>query len=269
MFVGWIRGKTLKDDLESFEAIQSIDSNLVFTSYQSNPSLAFAAYDGNRMHGLLTAYPFEDTIFINNFYYSKELEESDRVRLLSLLLQNINEARSIISLAKRGDEKLFEPLGFKPYARFEELLFSGGGVSFNFSSTTAKSISQENYQTTLKKFDKKAWHEDRYDYIHNCVAKSSTLMLSNALGYQHSYISTKGFVKISPWVMELDTPVEAEKFLRGVIYHRGLKKITAFAPQVKEIIELYESYSFQRVQQHTLLYLGSKPKIDLEMIYAL
>lgn len=69
--------------------------------------------------------------------------------------------------------------------------------------------------------------------------------------------------------MESEALSDAEKFIRGVIYHRGLKKIVAFIPEVKEITDLYESYKFELTGGYQLLYLGNKPTMDLEMVYAL
>ena len=58
---------------------------------------------------------------------------------------------------------------------------------------------------------------------------------------------------------------DSEKILRGVIYHRGLKKLFAFIPsEVKEITDLYASYKFDMSDEFTLLYKNSKPSINLE-----
>ena len=62
---------------------------------------------------------------------------------------------------------------------------------------------------------------------------------------------------------------DAEKMLRGIIYHRGLKKILAFIPsEVEEITNLYESYKFDLSDEYSLLYLNSKPSIMIDMVYA-
>lgn len=269
MFVGWIRSKALKQDLELFEADQVIDKNLILTTYEANPEYCFAIYEGEVLKGLVTVYPFENCSLINNLYYARDVKEEDKHRLITLLLQNIDPTSTLLVLVNQTERKLFQAFGFESYAPFSHAIFNGGGVAFNFSSTTAKSISQENYQSTLKKLDLRAWSEDRYDYILHGIAKQSSLMLSNDFGYQHSYMLSKGIVKLSPWIMESDALSDAEKFIRGVIYHRGLKKIIAFVPQIKEITDLYESYRFEVVGGYYLLYLGNKPSIDLEMIYGL
>jgi len=58
--------------------------------------------------------------------------------------------------------------------------------------------------------------------------------------------------------------------MRGVIYHRGLKKIIAFIPSdVEEITNLYQTYKFEITDGYELMYLNDKPNINIEMIYGL
>jgi hypothetical protein len=55
-----------------------------------------------------------------------------------------------------------------------------------------------------------------------------------------------------------------------VLYYRGLKKIYGYAPsEVKEITELYESYKFKKEGLFYLVYLGEKPTIKLDNLYAI
>ena len=61
---------------------------------------------------------------------------------------------------------------------------------------------------------------------------------------------------------------DAEKLIRGVLYHRGLKTIVSFIPaDVKEIVELYKSYKFEFVEDFGLLYINKKPTFNLDSIY--
>ena len=269
MFIGWIRGNCLKEDLEAFETYKVVDKNLILTSYAQNPTYCFAIYDEQKMVALITAYAFDDSILINNFYALDGVSKAFKKRLVQLLLNNIQSDKTVLILAKGEEINCFESLNFLAYASFKQAVFNGGGVAFNFSNATAKSISNENYQPTLKRHDYKAFKEERFDYLTTAVMKQSSLLLSNDFGYQHSYALNKSLVKISPWIMESDALSDAEKFIRGVIYHRGLKKIIAFIPEVKEIMDLYASYRFELIGGYKLLYLGNRPTIDLEMVYAL
>lgn len=269
MFIGWIRGNRLENDLESFETQKVVDKNLILTTYAQNLSYCFGIYDEKKLVAFITAYAFDDSILINNFYALDEVEMDLKQRLVQLLLNNIDGDRTVLILAKSDELKCLKAFNFLAYASFKQAIFNGGGVAFNFSNATAKSISNEHYEKSLKKYDYRAFKEDRLEYITTAVMKQSSLLLSNNFGYQHSYALNRNLIKISPWIMESEALSDAEKFIRGVIYHRGLKKIVAFIPEVKEITDLYTSYKFELKGGYQLLYLGNKPSIDLEMLYAL
>ena len=133
----------------------------------------------------------------------------------------------------------------------------------------AKRISGEDFLPIIRRIDKKAYYQEREEYI-SLMMKPSSLVLSTPNGYQHSCILDKGLIKISPWVMEDAAYTDSEQLLRGVIHHRGLKKILAFIPSdIKEITDLYTSYNFRLTNNMLLMYRHHKPKINLEMIYAI
>ncbi|MCW8837472.1 MAG: hypothetical protein OQK11_02100, partial [Thiovulaceae bacterium] len=126
-----------------------------------------------------------------------------------------------------------------------------------------------NYLPIMTSIDKIAFEQDKTPYTKNILLKQSSLVLSTQSGYQHSYAINKSLIKISPWIMRDAAFSDAEKMIRGIIYHRGLKKIFAYVPSgVKEITDLYESYKFDMSEEYTLFYKNSKPYINLEMVYA-
>ena len=170
-------------------------------------------------------------------------------------------------LAREGEKSIFQEYGFEIHSKFTKALYSGGGVAFNFPSSMAKSINNENYHQSMKILDAKAFSENRLEYL-NAMMKRTSLMLSTKFGYQHSYALNKNIIKISPWIMDDMAFDDAERLLRGVIYHRGLKKILSFIPsEVDEITKLYESYKFDLTNNLYLMYKNKKPTINLEMIY--
>jgi hypothetical protein len=172
-------------------------------------------------------------------------------------------------MANKKEKEALSELEFKPYASFTKATNTTNTVAFNFSNATSKSISNENYLPVLKKLDFDTFKEDRVQYVTHTVFKQSSLLLSTQFGYQHSYAIDKNFIKISPWIMVDEAFTDAEKLIRGVIYHRGLKNLIAFIPSdVKEITELYTSYGFELKEKYTLLYLNEEPKIHLESLYA-
>lgn len=271
MFIGWLRKNSFRTDLGEFSKNISIDTNLVLTTVEENLKLCYGAYnDDKKLVAFITGFQFQNTILINNFYYLDGVSNDVKKRLIKLLLDNNYDCKqTILVMAKNTTElPLFKRFKFKEYARFKKAVFSGGGAAFNFSNATAKSISNENFLPTIHKLDGDAFNDDRFEYITKNVMKQSSLVLSTQFGYQHSYAIDKSLVKISPWIMVDEAFTDAEKLLRGVIYHRGLKRIFSFIPKdVKEITDLYESYGFKLVDDYTLIYLNEKPSINLASVY--
>ncbi len=271
MFIGWLRKNSFKTDIDEFAKKITIDVNLVLKTVEENLNLCFGAYDNDKkLVAFITGYQFQNTVLINNFYYLDDVSSDVKKRLIKLLLDNNYDLKNtILFMAKNQTElPIFKRFKFKEYAKFKKAVFSGGGAAFNFSNVTAKSISNENFLPTIHKLDSEAFDDDRFEYITKNVMKQSSLVLSTQFGYQHSYAIDKSLVKISPWIMVDEAFTDAEKLIRGVIYHRGLKRLFAFIPKdVKEITELYEKYGFKLVDDFTLIYLNDKPNINLESLY--
>jgi hypothetical protein len=270
MFIGWIRKKTFVKDLDAFSASMVMDKSLMIKSYEQNSSLCFGAYDESKLVAFISAYELEKSFLINNFYYLENISDDIKKRLIKLLLTNINDSTNpILMMAKKDEKNLLTSFKFSAYAKFKRAIYSGGGVAFNFTNATSKSITNENYLPIMSSIDKRAFNEDRVKYTKDALLKQSSLVLSTKFGYQHSYAIDKSLIKISPWVMEDAAYSDAEKMIRGIIYHRGLKRILAFVPSdVKEITDLYASYKFDMSEEYTLYYKNTKPQIDLEMLYA-
>ncbi|QOY53788.1 hypothetical protein HUE87_07720 [Candidatus Sulfurimonas marisnigri] len=269
MFIGWIRKNSFSIDLEEFSSHVFIDKTLVTKTFEQNNSLCFGAYEQNKLVAFISATELEQTILINNFYYTNEIDDDIKKRIIKLLLNNLDTAiKPILVMSTKDEKEILIEFDFNEYAKFKKAMYTGGAV-FNFSNATAKSISNENFIPILTSIDHKAFNENRVEYIKNNLLKQSSLILSTEFGYQHSYAINKSYIKISPWVMQSGAFSDAEKILRGIIYHRGLKKIFAFIPSdVEEITNLYESYKFDLSNEYSLMYLNSKPSIDLDMVYA-
>jgi len=246
-----------------------IDTNLVTNTIKEDQSLSFGAYEDGKLVGLITAYAFDNSLLINNLYYAQESSEDIITRLFNILLSNIqNKNQTILFMGSKKEEEFLKTLGFKAYGNFIKAVNSTTTVAFNFSNATSKSISNENYLPTVKKLDFDAYQENRLQYITHTVFKQSSLLLSTTFGYQHSYALGKNTIKLSPWVMVDEAFTDAEKLIRGVIYHRGLKTLISIIPSdVKEITDLYTSYGFELKEKYTLLYLNKAPRINLESIY--
>ena len=269
MFIGWLRKASLKEDLQKLAESVLIDENLILNSIEEDQSLCFGAYEDSELQAVITAYTFKNSILINNLCYKKDIDPDIIKRLLKILLNNIDESsKTVLFMANILESEIFTQFGFKKYARFKQAVHSGEAVAFNFSNATAKSISNPSYMGTIKKLDSDAFKEDRFEYITETCSKVSSLILSTTFGYQHSYAINKNHIKISPWVMVDEAFTDAEKLIRGVLYHRGLKTLISIIPaDVKEIIDLYKSYKFELKNDLYLVYLNKKPNINLESVY--
>lgn len=188
--------------------------------------------------------------------------------MIGLLLKNItSNEKDILFLAYNEEKAFFEHYGFKVVSSFAKATYTGG-AHFNFTNATAQSINSNNFIPTIKKYDTLYFSEDKSDYLlHHCM-KNSSLIFSTLYGYQHSYALDKSIIKISPFIVDKEVFSDAEKLLRGVIYHRGLKKIIAFFPsKVEEIKKMYEKYNFSLDTSYSLLSKGNSINIDLESVY--
>jgi len=268
MFVGLVRKNSFYKDLSEFEENQICDRNLILNSTFYNQNLCFGAYENEKLMGLISACVFQESILINNFYYKKELCLEVKKRLIAILLANINQnKKSILFLATYAEERLFKEFKFKSLAPFTKAKHLKNSDEFNIDKAV-KSIKHINFERVLKKVDLKAFNENRFNYITKSIFKSSSLILSTNLGYQHSYALNKKLIKLSPWIMDDLCEDEANILIQSVLYHRGIKEIIAFIPtEVKKIVNLYKTYGFKMQEDYKLIYLNTRPSIKLDMIY--
>ncbi len=268
MFIGYLKNG-FEDSLEELSNNNPLfDLELLKQTYNVYPQYCFAAYENSKIIGVLSAYSFDSYLYLNVI---EVLDGYDDIlkRLISLLTRNFpNE--NILLLIESDKSQELENLGFKTYSDFVRFVHSGEAVAFNFSNSTAKQVSGEHYDEIARKVDKKVFNVNRENYIKVDCIFSNSLKLSTGYGYLHSYVVNKRFIKISPWIMDNEAFLDAEKLLRGVLYYRGLKKIYGYAPKnVKEIIDLYQSYKFKIDGNFKLMYLKDKPNIVLDNLYAI
>lgn len=268
MFIGYLKNG-FEDSLEELSNNNPLfDLELLKQTYNVYPQYCFAAYENSKIIGVLSAYSFDSYLYVNVI---EVLDGYDDIlkRLISLLTRNFpNE--NILLLIEADKSQELENLGFKTYSDFVRFVHSGEAVAFNFSNSTAKQVSGEHYDEIARKVDKKVFNVNRENYIKTDCIFSNSLKLSTGYGYLHSYVVNKRFIKISPWIMDNEAFLDAEKLLRGVLYYRGLKKIYGYAPKnVKEIIDLYQSYKFKIDGNFKLMYLKDKPNIVLDNLYAI
>ena len=268
MFIGYLKNG-FEDSLEELSNNNPLfDLELLKQTYNVYPQYCFAAYENSKIIGVLSAYAFDSYLYVNVI---EVLDGYDDIlkRLISLLTRNFPNENILLLIESNKNQEL-ESLGFKTYSDFVRFVHSGEAVAFNFSNSTAKQVSGEHYDEIARKVDKKVFNVNRENYIKTDCIFSNSLKLSTGYGYLHSYVVNKRFIRISPWIMDNEAFLDAEKLLRGVLYYRGLKKIYGYAPKnVKEIIDLYQSYKFKIDGNFKLMYLKDKPKIVLDNLYAI
>ena len=268
MFIGYLKNgfEELLEELLSSNPL--LDISLLQSTYEAFPQFCFAAYENSKIVGVISAYSFEKYLYVNVFEAMEEFEDVYK-RLLTLLKKN-RQNQDIVLLIQSKKIEILKELGFSEYEDFVRVMHKGEAVAFNFSNSTAKQVSGEHYDEVSRKVDKKVFNQNREEYIKKDCVFSNSLKLSTTQGYLHSYVINKRYIKISPWLMNSETFLDAEKLLRGVLYYRGLKKIFAYAPKnEKEIVELYQSYKFEIDGDFKLMYLIERPNISLENLYGL
>ena len=268
MFVGYLRNSFEEDITDILHSDKLFDLELLKKTYKVFPQYCFAAYESGKIVGIISAYEFHKHIFINVINVLKVHEEV-LTRLLKLLIQN-SASMNIFVLIEKPLKSYVEAFNFQEHSSFVRYMHSGEAVAFNFSNSIAKQVSGEDYENVAKRIDKEVFMDDREDYLKKDCSFSNSLKLSTQTGFLHSYVVNKRYIRISPWLMQSESYLDAEKLLRGVLYYRGLKKIFGFAPKdIKEITELYESYKFKKDSTYSLMYLGEKPDLKLENLYAI
>ncbi|MGB5918349.1 hypothetical protein [Arcobacter sp.] len=268
MFVGYLRNDFEEELSSILESDTLFDLELLKQTYAVFPQYCFAAYEDGKIVGVISAYAFSKHVFIN-VIKALDTHKDVLTRLIKLLVQNVS-SMNIYVLIEDKLASYFTAFNFQEHSKFLRYLHSGEAVAFNFSNSTAKQVSGENYDDISRKIDREVFLDDREEYIKKDCVFTNSLKLSTTSGFMHSYVVNKRYIKISPWLMQNESYLDAEKLLRGVLYYRGLKKIFAFIPKdINEISELYESYKFKKDGNFSLLYLGEKPELKLENLYAL
>lgn len=267
MFVGFIRDNFASDIETLSQEDIIIDNNLALNTREKYPLLSFGAYDNTKLSAFIGAYEFDKIVLINSFYY-KNIDENVKDRLIKILINNLHSTKSLLVLANQNEIVHFQKLGFDFLFEFKQAYYNGDGVAFNFSNAMAKSINSDQYLKHIKELDYGLYLDDRFEYITQMMAKKTSLILSNEYGYQHSYTINNSLLKLSPWVVKEESYSEAEKFMRGVLHYRGLKKIVAMIPNIDDIKELYRYYKFDIKDTYYLMYLNDKPNINFNKVYS-
>lgn len=268
MFVGYLRKGFEKNLEELINNNHLFELELLKQTYDIYPEFCFAAYEKDKIVGVLSAYQFDKNIYIN-VLETLPLNYDVLQRLIDLFIQNCKN-KNIFFLIKDSLIQYINQTIFKKHSSFSLFMYKGEAVAFEFSNSTAKQVNEQDYSSLSMKIDSEVFNDKRDAYISKDAVFPNSLKLSTTAGFLHSYVINKRHIRISPWLMKIGAFTDAEKLLRGVLYYRGLKKIFAYAPnEVEEIVDLYASYKFKKEEDYTLFYLGEKPNLRLESMYAI
>ncbi|RXJ87842.1 hypothetical protein [Arcobacter sp. CECT 8985] len=268
MFIGYLRNNFENNISNLANSDDFFELSLLKNTYDSFPQFCFAAYEKQEIIGVLSAYVFDNYLYINMLKVI-DLNKDIARRLVSLLLKNIEDENVYILVEDEISYEL-ETLGFKKQCSFARYIHTSQPVAFNFSNSIAKQINEQNYDEISVKLDKITFSQNRQSYLLKNTMFDSSLKLCTQEAFMNSYSVNKKFIRISPWVIKKQSFLDAEKLLRGVLYYRGLKKIFAYAYcDDEEIIQLYENYKFKKDMKFSFMYLNEEPNIKFETIYAI
>jgi len=233
--------------------------------YNNYPHLFFAAFDGDKPIGFITAVLHEKSSWIGNFIVKPDYRNQGvGKRLFKTLMKALKLENRVIYLNANIDViPFYAKFGFQPIVdicRFE----LNQKININLSSNIAQElevISSKNYYKTV--FD-----EDRDIYLNSILSKSS-LNLSTNNGFLHSKAIGKNIV-VMPWIVKNGAYFDAEKLIRGLIYFRNGKKIVMDVPSINiDAKTVITQYNFVESGKTTQMVLGNKLNIRYDNIYAM
>ncbi|MBY0540608.1 MAG: hypothetical protein K2P52_04245 [Campylobacterales bacterium] len=152
MFIGYLKNG-FEESLEDLLIENPLfDLELLKQTYTVFPQYCFAAYEDSKIVGVLSAYTFENYLYINVVDVIDKYEDVLK-RLIFLLIKNFPD-ENILVLIENDKSNVLENLGFKTYSEFLRFMHSGEAVAFNFSNSTAKQVSGKHYSEVAKRVDK-------------------------------------------------------------------------------------------------------------------
>jgi ribosomal protein S18 acetylase RimI-like enzyme len=178
--------------------------------------LCFGAQIDERFVGGLTSYLHEKTAWIGNFVIEKRHRGKGVGRaLFECAIKALMSERDTIYLhAATSAVGFYESFGFgatKEIVRFVSM----PNASHEHTKSFLPQLSNDNFSSLMRSFDRRFFAEDRSDMLDDIQTKSS-LTLSCQNGFCHSKIIDSA-VCIGPWEMVSGAYLDAEKILRTVL----------------------------------------------------
>jgi ribosomal protein S18 acetylase RimI-like enzyme len=269
VLVRWLRG----DECEKLAGLGALEGWIVAVdeiqkSQRRFPHLCFGAQVGDEFVGGLTSYLHEKSAWIGNFVVEKcHRGVGSGKALFESAMKALTSERSAIYLhAATSAVGFYESFGFRVTKDVVRLVYTPD-PSCEHTKSFLPELSNDNFVSLTRLFDKRFFAEDRSDMLDDIQTKSS-LVLSCPNGFCHSKIVDSA-VCIGPWEMVSEAYLDAEKMLRTILSVRGQKTVYAdVAADSNDAIALYKEYGFKEAGQTVQMCHGTPLALKYENIYA-
>jgi ribosomal protein S18 acetylase RimI-like enzyme len=270
MLVCWLRGDSLGSYLAMCHAEDWIsgEEELAKTKHRY-PHLCYGAYDGDKLIGGVTGYLHEKTAWVGNLIVDEKYRAQGVGRqLFRTVIKALKAERETIYLhAALSATGFYEKFGFEQIKPVNRYLYSANDENQKEKSFL-KDYQNDNDTSTMLRFDKRFFGEDRTEFLLEDMSSKSSLLLACPNGFCHSKAIGKD-IMLGAWEMVEGAYLDAERMLRTTISIRGQKNIYADVPQTNaDMVAMYESYGFVLQNSSIIMVLGEPLGVKYENIFA-
>lgn|GEM_PF-343806 len=270
MEIYWLKEKHLQEIvIEGYREDWLIDIFELEAIFKKYPHLSFGAFENGHLVGFIMGYTHDKTAWISNFLVKQNYRNRGfGKRLFETLLSTLLRDKKTIYLNASLDiVSFYESFGFKEQIDIVRLSYEPQDIKFKFSNKDAKELEKTDFQSMMLRSDKRVFKEDREDFLKDFLYSKSSLRLSTKNGFNHSRVIDSKYVFLGPFEIRDGAYLDLERLLRGVIFHRGFKKIFVDVPDLEHITSLYKNYNFEIVSKNRQMCLGEPIDIIYDDIY--
>jgi len=271
MFIGWLKFADVNAITKIGEEVGwLVDGYHIKLMMMHSPHLCYGAYEEGELIGAIMAIEYQKSVQIKYFMVKPTYQKQGYgERLFQTILNALSEYKTIYLHATTEMVPYFEKNDFEENCQVGRFLNVGKVPPFSFTNANAKELDGENFEHQISKIDFETFQEDRMSFLLDEMERNSSLKFSLPNGFQHSSIVNARSLYLGPWQVRSGNDEEAEKFMRGVLYFRGLKKIFSDVPlSNKSATDLFKKYHFEKKKTFHHMTRGEKRSVKFENIYA-
>ncbi len=272
MFIGWLKFGDVANIVKIAEEVGwLVDGYHLKLMMMHSPHLCYGAYFDGQLIGAVMAIEFEKSAQIKYFMMKPTYQKQGYGRRLfeTLLGALRSDYDSLYLHVNPSLVPFFERYGFVSQTDVGRFLNVGKVPPFNFTNAHAKELDGDNFDQVIAKIDFETFGENRMDFLHDEMERTSSLKFTQPNGFQHSSVVNARSVYLGPWQVREGHDDEAEKMMRGVLYFRGLKKVFADIPMKNErAVSLYKAYHFEKKATFVHMSMGAASHVKFENIFA-